>query len=78
MSTTNPHKLTYADLDGLRGEVLPGRLLLSAVGHGSGEVAYACQYIHSAGTSGLLGTGLLAEPEHTTQTCIPVVVHHTS
>src|SRR5690606_5242756 len=31
MSQTNPRKITYADLDRLSGEVLPGRLLLSAV-----------------------------------------------
>ena len=53
MSQTNPRKITYADLDRLSGEVLPGRLLLSAVGRGGGgtEAVYACQYTHSAGTS---------------------------
>ncbi|HEU5029718.1 MAG TPA: hypothetical protein VFV01_32730 [Spirillospora sp.] len=40
------------------------------------EVAYACQYTHSTGTPGLLGTGLFAEPGYTTTTCVPVVVHH--
>ncbi len=78
MSQTNPHKITYADLDRLSGEVLPGRLLLSAVGRGGGgtEAVYACQYTHSAGTSGLLGTGLLAQPEQTTLTCFPVSIYH--
>ncbi|WP_067794258.1 hypothetical protein [Actinomadura formosensis] len=75
MGQTNSHTLTYADLDRLSGEVLPGRLLLSAPGHGGSiDAVYACQYTHSAGTTGLLGTGLLAEPEQTTATCFPVVV----
>ncbi|MCP9954081.1 hypothetical protein LUW76_37550 [Actinomadura madurae] len=79
MSATNPHTLSYADLDRLSGEVLPGRLLLSAAGHGGDlDAVYACQYTHSAGTSGVLDTGLLAEPERTTVTCFPVVVHHGS
>ncbi|TDD92156.1 hypothetical protein E1293_01190 [Actinomadura darangshiensis] len=77
MTQKNPHALTYAELDRLSGEVLPGRLLLSAAGHGSDtDVVYACQYDHDAGTTGLLGTGLLAEPERTSMVCIPVVVHH--
>ncbi|KAB2369558.1 hypothetical protein [Actinomadura montaniterrae] len=45
-------------------------------GGADGEVAYACQYTHSTGTPGLLGTGLFAEPGYTTTTCVPVVVHH--
>lgn len=77
MSQTNPHTFTYPELDRLSGEVLPGRLLLSATGHGSDtEVVYACQYTHDAGTAGLLGTGLLAEPERTSMVCVPVVVTH--
>ncbi|TDC66366.1 hypothetical protein E1200_16855 [Actinomadura sp. GC306] len=83
MGQTNPQKLTYADLDRLSGEVLPGRLLLSAAGPGPGggggggtDVVYACQYTHSAGTSGLLGTGLLAQPATTTLTCFPVSIYH--
>ncbi|GAA0581659.1 MULTISPECIES: hypothetical protein [Actinomadura] len=81
MSQTTPHKLSYADLDRLSGEVLPGRLVLSSAGGGGGggtDAVYACQYWHSAGTSGLLGTGLLAQPEETTLSCIPVSVHHDS
>ncbi|HEY8481729.1 MAG TPA: hypothetical protein VIL71_18030 [Spirillospora sp.] len=78
MSTTTTHRITDADLDGLWGEVLPTRVLLSAVGHGPGAIAYACQYTHSPGTLGLLGTGLLAEPEYTTRTCVPIVVDHAS
>lgn len=79
MSQTNPHTLTYADLDRLSGEVLPGRLLLSATGNGGDlHAVYACQYTHSAGTSGVLGTGLLAESARTTTTCFPVVVTHGS
>ncbi|MEO3824853.1 hypothetical protein [Actinomadura sp. B10D3] len=79
MSTTNPHALSYAELDRLSGEVLPGRLLLSAAGRaGDLDAVYACQYTHSAGTSGVLDTGLFAEAERTTVTCFPVVVHHGS
>ena len=78
MSASNPHQLTYAELDRLTAEVLPRRLLLSAVmkgGHGGqSEVYYACQATQSAGTSGLLGTGLLAEAPHSTMTCVPAVV----
>ncbi|MWA00642.1 hypothetical protein F8568_009675 [Actinomadura sp. LD22] len=40
------------------------------------ETSYACQYTHSTGTPGLLGTGLLAEAGYTTTTCVPVVVHN--
>lgn len=47
-------------------------------GAADSEVTYACQYTHSTGTPGLLGTGLLAEPGYTTTTCVPVVVHHQS
>ncbi|GGT91404.1 hypothetical protein [Actinomadura citrea] len=81
MSPSNPQKLTYAELDRLTGEVLPRRLALSA-GNGGGdgggdtEVFYACQATQSAGTSGLLGTGLLAEAPTSTVTCVPAVVVH--
>ncbi|MEU8798673.1 hypothetical protein [Spirillospora sp. NPDC048819] len=79
MGQTNPQNLTYADLDRLSGQLLPGRLLLSAVGQGGHtEAVYACQYTHSAGTTGVLGTGLLAEPERTTAVCFPVTVDHDS
>jgi hypothetical protein len=39
---------------------------------------YACQATYSPGTTGLLGTGLLAQPPHSTLTCVPatVVDHH--
>ncbi|WP_433477561.1 hypothetical protein ACQPZP_11170 [Spirillospora sp. CA-142024] len=81
MSASNPRHLTYAELDRLTAEVLPRRLLLSAVmggghrGHdGQSEVYYACQATQSAGTTGLLGTGLLAEAPHSTMTCVPAVV----
>ncbi|QFG24434.1 hypothetical protein [Actinomadura sp. WMMB 499] len=69
----NPQRLTYADLDRLAGEVLPHRLALSA-GGGDTTVLYACQATYSAGTLGLLGTGLLAQPEHSTLTCVPAAV----
>ncbi|MEU4825840.1 hypothetical protein ACLQ2P_20595 [Actinomadura citrea] len=80
MSPSNPQKLTYAELDRLTGEVLPRRFALSA-GNGGGdggdtEVFYACQATQSAGTSGLLGTGLLAEAPTSTVTCVPAVVVH--
>ncbi|GAA1821134.1 MULTISPECIES: hypothetical protein [Actinomadura] len=72
----NPLKLSYDDLDQLSGEVLPPRLALS--GGGDTVVMYACQATYSAGTTGLLGTGLLAQPAHSTLTCVPatVVEHH--
>lgn len=79
MSSSNPQKLTYAELDRLTGEVLPQRLALSARaggGHGDTEVFYACQATQSAGTTGLLGTGLLAEAPTSTVTCVPAVVVH--
>ncbi|QKG22005.1 hypothetical protein [Actinomadura verrucosospora] len=50
----------------------------SGSGDPSTAVSYACQYSHSTGTPGLLGTGLLAEPGYTTTTCVPVVVHHSA
>ncbi|GGQ07685.1 hypothetical protein BKA00_007412 [Actinomadura coerulea] len=81
MSSSNPPRLTYAELDRLTAEVLPRRLALSARtggGHHGGdtEVFYACQATQSAGTSGLLGTGLLAEAPTSTVSCIPAVVVH--
>ncbi|MBD2894467.1 hypothetical protein ABT299_08335 [Spirillospora sp. NPDC000708] len=45
-------------------------------GAADSEVTYACQYTHSTGTPGLLGTGLLAESGYTTTTCVPVAVGH--
>jgi hypothetical protein len=79
MPQTKFSTLTYTDLDRLSGETLPGRLLLSAASGRSGsDIAYACQYVHYSGTSGILETGLLAEPEHTTVTCVPVLLHHKS
>ncbi|MEV4002152.1 hypothetical protein [Actinomadura sp. NPDC049753] len=80
MSSSNPQRLTYAELDRLTAEVLPRRLALSARpggGHGGDtEVFYACQATQSAGTTGLLGTGLLAEAPASTVSCIPAVVVH--
>ncbi|SNS06524.1 hypothetical protein [Actinomadura mexicana] len=79
MSPSNPQQLTYAELDRLSGEVLPRRLALSTRtggGEGDTEVFYACQATQSAGTSGLLGTGLLAEAPTSTVTCVPAVVVH--
>ncbi|TDC56014.1 hypothetical protein E1281_09320 [Actinomadura sp. KC345] len=82
MITTPPHSVSYADLDRLTPEVLPARLLLSALapqGGGDGTtITYACQATYSHGTTGLLGTGLLAQPAYSTMTCIPgtVVTHH--
>ena len=79
MSPSNPQKLTYAELDRLTGEVLPRRFALSVrTGGGGGDtqVFYACQATQSAGTSGLLGTGLLAEAPTSTVTCVPAVVVH--
>ncbi|MEU8121916.1 hypothetical protein AB0C21_24695 [Spirillospora sp. NPDC049024] len=73
MPQTNPPTVRYADLDRLSGELLPGRILLSTVGGRSGtKTAEACRHEHYLGTAGLLGTGLLAEPEHTAKTCVPI------
>ena len=75
MGQTNPHNFSYADLDRMSGQVLPRRLLLSAAGQaGHLDAVYACQYTHTAGTDGVLGTGVMAEPERTTVVCFPVVV----
>ncbi|TDB86396.1 hypothetical protein E1264_17995 [Actinomadura sp. KC216] len=68
----NPQKLTYSDLDRLAGEVLPRRFALS--GGGDTVVAYACQATYSAGTTGLLGTGLGAQAPYSTLTCVPATV----
>ncbi|TDD94628.1 hypothetical protein [Actinomadura rubrisoli] len=85
MSHPHPQTLTYADLDRLDAEVLPGRLLLSTAmpqggGHGSGDttIVYACQATYSPGTAGVLGTGLLAQAPYSSLTCVPgtVVQHH--
>ncbi|MEV0665297.1 hypothetical protein ACIBI3_30945 [Actinomadura luteofluorescens] len=79
MSSSNPQRLTYAELDRLTGEVLPRRFALSTRPGGGGghtQVLYACQATQSAGTTGLLGTGLLAEPPSSTLTCTPAVVVH--
>ncbi|MEV3920112.1 hypothetical protein [Actinomadura coerulea] len=76
----HPQKLSYAALDELTAEVLPRRTLLSTLPAGTGgghtEVFYACQATKSDGTSGLLGTGLLAEAPTSTVTCVPAVVVH--
>lgn len=81
MSLENPQKLSYADLDRLDAEILPPRLALSAPrdgGDGSTVVMYACQSTYSPGTTGLLGTGLLAQAPYSTLTCVPAttVDHH--
>ncbi|QXJ21587.1 hypothetical protein AGRA3207_002456 [Actinomadura graeca] len=83
MRHTHPRTLSYADLDGLVPEVLPQRLLLSAAtttdGGGSDTtIVYACQATSSPGTTGLLGTGLFAQPAYSSLTCVPgtVVQHH--
>ncbi|MFB4311577.1 hypothetical protein [Actinomadura sp. GTD37] len=71
----HPQKLSYADLDQLAGEVLPRRFALSSGGGGDQTVvAYACQATYSSGTTGLLGSGLLAQPAHSTLTCVPATV----
>ncbi|GAA2630804.1 hypothetical protein SMC26_23525 [Actinomadura fulvescens] len=68
------------ELEGLSGEVLPERVLMSVIvpspvrGQRT-EVFYACQTTHYHGTSGILGTGLLAQEPRETTTCIPAVVH---
>ncbi|OLT31752.1 hypothetical protein BJF79_00835 [Actinomadura sp. CNU-125] len=87
----NHQQMTYADLDRLTGEILPRRVALSAGmsapghdaagGHGGGGdgdtvIAYACQATSSSGTTGILGTGLLAQPAHSTLTCMPAAVVH--
>ncbi|MFC4050670.1 hypothetical protein ACFOY4_13320 [Actinomadura syzygii] len=84
MSHTHPRTLTFADLDGLRAEVLPGRLLLSALaplgggaaGGGGGDttIVYACQATNSPGNNGLLGTGLFAQAPYSSLTCVPGTV----
>ncbi|RKS71736.1 hypothetical protein BZB76_4543 [Actinomadura pelletieri DSM 43383] len=77
MSPKHPQSLTYADLDRLDAEVLPQRLAMSALrgdGHGTTVVAYACSASYSAGTTGLLGTGLFAQPAYSSMTCMPATV----
>ncbi|TDD39231.1 hypothetical protein E1287_03780 [Actinomadura sp. KC06] len=79
MSETHPHTVSYADLDRLVPEVLPGRLLLSAAvplggDDGSTTIVYACQATHSPGTAGLLGTGLFAQAPYSSLTCVPGTV----
>ena len=77
MSLEDPQHLSYAELDRLDAEILPPRLALSAPrgdGHGSTVVMYACQATYSPGTTGLLGTGLLAQPAHSSLTCVPATV----
>lgn len=78
MSHENPHRISYAELDRLDAELLPPRLAMSAPrgdgGDGSTTVMYACQATYSPGTTGLLGTGLLAQPPHSTLTCVPATV----
>ncbi|TYB46811.1 hypothetical protein [Actinomadura chibensis] len=80
MSHTHPRTLTFADLDGLCAEVLPGRLPLSAMaplggaGDGDTTIVYACQATNSPGTAGLLGTGLFAQAPYSSLTCVPGTV----
>lgn len=79
MSDTHPRPLSYADLDALRPEVLPGRLALSTLapadgGGGTTTVVYSCQATYSPGTAGLLGTGLLAQAPYSSLTCVPGTV----
>ncbi|XRQ04373.1 hypothetical protein ACN3XK_48545 [Actinomadura welshii] len=82
MSLNNPQKLSYSELDRLEGEVLPRRLAMSALGmpalRGGGDtvVMYACTASYSPGTTGLLGTGLLAQAPYSTLTCTPATVVH--
>ncbi|MEU5988358.1 hypothetical protein ABZ806_05235 [Spirillospora sp. NPDC047418] len=74
MSIEDPQILSYADLDRLDAEILPPRLAMSVPrgdGHGSTVVMYACQATYSPGTTGLLGTGLLAQPAYSTLSCVP-------
>ncbi|WP_141577865.1 hypothetical protein [Actinomadura sp. WMMA1423] len=76
MPQKNSPTVRYADLERLSGELLPERMLLSTAGGRSGtKTAEACRYEHYMGTAGLLGTGLLAEPEHTAKTCVPILYH---
>jgi hypothetical protein len=78
--------VSYGELDAMTAEVLPQRVAMSAnvftpvppAFHASGphtEVFYACQQTQSAGTAGLLNTGLLAQAPHSSMTCVPGVVH---
>ncbi|TDE38698.1 hypothetical protein [Actinomadura sp. 6K520] len=82
MTPTRTRTLSYAELDRLTPEILPERLLLSTAlprgGDGSGTttIVYACQATYSSGTTGLLGTGLLAQPASSTLTCVPGTVVH--
>ncbi|MFG2085323.1 MULTISPECIES: hypothetical protein [unclassified Spirillospora] len=79
MSLNDPQELSYSDLDRLQGEVLPRRLALSALrggDDGTTVVMYACTASHSPGTTGLLGTGLLAQAPYSTLTCTPATVVH--
>jgi len=81
MSLEQPQNFSYAELDRLDAEVLPPRLALSAPrggDDGSTTVMYACQSTYSPGTTGLLGTGLLAQAPYSTLTCVPATVadHH--
>ncbi|MDL4771990.1 MULTISPECIES: hypothetical protein [Thermomonosporaceae] len=80
MGAHNKETFSFAELDLLAGEILPERVLLSLAGPPTGdghrtEVFYACQSTYYAGTSGLLGTGLLAEGAKTTMTCVPAVTN---
>lgn len=80
MSVSDNKTFSYGELDRLAGEVLPERALMSLIPpffvarSDNTEVFYACQTTHQEGTSGLLGTGLLAQGARTTSTCIPAVV----
>lgn len=84
MNHCGNQQFSYAELDQMAAtaEVLPPRLALSGVSAPSAfmagphsEVYYACQSTWSAGTGGLLNTGLLAQPAHSSMTCYPSVVN---
>ncbi|MGP4027020.1 hypothetical protein [Actinomadura sp. 3N407] len=80
MTPAHTRTLSHSDLDRLAPEILPERLLLSTFlphgggGSGSTTVVYACQATYSPGTTGLLGTGLFAQPAYSTLTCVPGAV----
>ncbi|MFA1544809.1 hypothetical protein [Actinomadura chokoriensis] len=75
MTLNDAREISYAALDRLDAEILPPRLAMSAPrgGEDSTAVAYACQTTYSPGTTGLLGTGLLAEAPYSTLSCVPAV-----
>ena len=79
MSHTHSRSFSRTDLDRLVPEILPARLALSTLLAGGGDdgsttVVYSCQATNSPGTTGLLGTGLLAQPAYSSMTCVPGTV----